>query len=328
MMKIGFAGFRHGHIYSLYEQAKNHPSYELVATYEKDAKTIEDASAKGVDISYTDYAEFLKNEDIEVVAIGAAFGDRGRMAIEALKAGKHVICDKPLCTRLQELCEIERLATERGLSVSCMFTMRYEHKIAGVKALIDSGRLGKIHNVYFGGQHPLMYGRRPDWYFDGESHGGVINDIAIHGIDLLSYLCGLSVEKINAARCWNAYATEEKHFKDSAQLMLTATNGAGILSDVSYAIPDGAGFGFPDYWRFYIWGEGGVISFSMNTDAVFFEKGKTAGEIIENGTVTDYLSDFALLVEGKANVLPMKDVFSATRCTLEIQKEADLADQK
>lgn len=327
-MKIGFAGFRHDHIYSLYAQAKEHSAYEIVATYEEDAETIERALAKGVDISYTDYNAFLADSKIEVVAIGARFSDRGGMAIEALKAGKHVICDKPLCTSLDELCEIERLAKEKGLCVSCMFTMRYEPKIAGVKALIDSGRLGKIHNVYFGGQHPLMYSRRPAWYFDGTSHGGVINDIAIHGVDLLSFLCGLEIKDINAARCWNAYATEAKDFKDSAQLMLTATSGAGVIADVSYAIPDGVGFGLPFYWQTYIWGELGMISYSLNSDATFFEKGDPTGKAIEEIETTDYLSDFLALVNGGSVILPMDEVFASTRATLEIQKKADMRDEK
>lgn len=325
-MKIGFAGFRHDHIHVLYNQAKAHEAYEIAGAFEEHAETIEKAVAKGVEITHTDYNAFLEDPEIEVVAIGARYSDRGRMAIEALKAGKHVICDKPLCTRLEELCEIERLAKEKGLFVSCMLTMRYESKIAGVKALIDSGRLGKIHNVYFGGQHPLMYGRRPDWYFDGVSHGGVINDIAIHGIDLLSFLCGLEVSEINAARCWNAYATEEPDFKDSAQLMLTAEGGAGIIADVSYAIPDGVGFGCPYYWQFFIWGDGGIISFSMNSDAIFLEKGNPIGQPIEAIKTVDYLTDFLHLTGGEEAILPMSDVFSSSRVTLEIQKLADLND--
>ena len=327
-MKIGFAGFRHDHIHVLYNQAKAHEAYEIVGAFEEHAETIAKVMAKGVEITHTDYNAFLEDPEIEVVAIGARYSDRGRMAIEALKAGKHVICDKPLCTRLEELCEIERLAKEKGLFVSCMLTMRYESKIAGVKALIDSGRLGKIHNVYFGGQHPLMYGRRPDWYFDGVSHGGVINDIAIHGIDLLSFLCGLDLDKmkINAARCWNAYATEEGDFKDSAQLMLTAEGGAGIIADVSYAIPDGVGFGFPGYWQFYIWGERGVISFSMNSDAVFYEKGNPVGTVIESVAVPDYLTDFISLTNGCDVILPMSEVIASSRATLMIQKNADFGE--
>lgn len=325
-MKIGFAGFRHDHIFVLYEMAKTHELYEIVATCEEAQTARERAAQKGVAFSHVCYDAFLKDESIEAVAIGSAYGDRGQMAIKALKAGKHVICDKPLCTSQEELDEIERLAKEKGLLVSCMFTMRYEEKIAAVKEIIDSGKIGKIQNVYFGGQHPLQYGRRPSWYFEKGKHGGVINDIAIHGIDLLSYLCGLEIDKICAARCWNAYATEEKEFKDSAQLMLSAKGGAGVIADVSYAIPDGVEFALPYYWQFYIWGEKGTVSFSMNTDAVYYEKGNPEQHVLENKKTVDYLTDFYRLTQGEKDVvLPMQDVFSSTRLTLLTQVMADKA---
>mgnify|MGYP006967423456 CR=1 FL=1 len=48
--------------------------------------------------------------------------------------------------------------------------------------------------------------------------------------------------------------------------MLTAQNGAGILADVSYAIPDGVEFGLPWYWQFYVWGTRGTIRFSLNEE--------------------------------------------------------------
>ena len=325
-MKIAFAGFRHGHIYVLYEMAKAHADYEIVDAYEENEDARKAAAQNGVALSYASYEEMLSETTAETVAIGSCYGDRGPMAIAALKAGKHVICDKPLCTSLEELDEIERLAKEKGLFVSCMYTMRFEEKVAAVKAQIDSGKLGKIHNVYFGGQHPLQYGRRPSWYFEKGKHGGVINDIAIHGIDLLSFLCGLEVDKVNAARCWNAYATEEKNFKDSGQLMLTAKSGAGVIADVSYAIPDGVEFALPYYWQFYIWGEKGTLAFSMNSDVTLFEKGNREPQIIGNKKTTEYLTDFLRLVNGEKEViLPMEEVFASTRITLTAQKVADKA---
>ena len=74
------------------------------------------------------------------------------------------------CTSLEELDAIEALARERNLRVSCMFTMRFEKKIRALKALVESGALGEVNNVYFGGQHPLQYGRRPMWYFEKGRH--------------------------------------------------------------------------------------------------------------------------------------------------------------
>lgn len=323
-MKLAFAGFRHGHIFVLYDMARAHAGYEIVDASEADGAAREAAAARGVAFTHTDYIDLLAATTAETVVIGSPFGERGRMAIAALRAGKNVICDKPLCTDLAELDEIERLAREKGLFVSCMFTMRFEEKVAAVRAAITAGALGRIQNVYFGGQHPLQYGRRPAWYFEEGKHGGVINDIAIHGIDLLSFLFGFKTERIAAAREWNAYATEEPQFLDSAQLMLVGEGGTGVIADVSYAIPDGIEFALPHYWQFYIWGTEGALSFSLNGDVLLHRKGCTEGEILAPQKTIDYLTDFLALTRGEEGViLPMEEVFASTRATLLAERHAN-----
>lgn len=337
MMKVAFAGLRHGHIYTLYRMMMEHEEFEVAGAFEENEEAQKTAATNGLICNYKTYEELLQDESIEAVALGGRYGDHGFMAIKALEAGKHVIADKPLCTSLEELYKIEALAKEKGKCVSCMYAMRFEPRIQAVKKLVESGALGEINNVYFGGQHPLMYGRRPMWYFEEGQHGGTINDIAIHGIDTLSYMLGLKVDTIQAARAWNKYAAEKPAFLDSAQFMLTAENGAGILGDVSYAIPDGVEFALPYYWQFYIWGTKGTIRFSntetmLSVDAeenqagiTYYVKGIKEPQLLkEEASETDYLSDFLRMVKGEAdNVLPMQEVFDSARSTLMIQKAVE-----
>ena len=328
-MKIAFAGLRHDHIFAVHKMALAQGEYEITGAFEENDAARERAQTQfGVDCRYPTYEALLADDSVEAVALGGCYAYRGTMAIEALKAGKHVLADKPLCTDLATLDEIERLAKATGKKVSGMFTMRYEPKLRAVVELVKSGALGEINNIYFGGQHPLQYGRRPMWYFEEGMHGGVINDIAIHGVDILSFAFGLDSFKVLSARCWNKYALEEVQFKDSAQFMLAADGGAGILSDVSYAVPDGVEFALPLYWQFNVWGTGGVLDFSIGKkDMLFWQKGcKEAQILAEVQPEADYMTDFLRLVRGEENViLPMDEVFTATRNTLTIQKYADNA---
>lgn len=115
MIKIAFAGFRHGHINTLYKLAEGNPDVEIVAAYEADADARSTAEKTlGVRFTHESYEDMLKDESIDVVAIGDYYGIRGSLAIAALKAGKHVYADKPLCTSLSELDEIEALARKRN----------------------------------------------------------------------------------------------------------------------------------------------------------------------------------------------------------------------
>ena len=324
MINIAFAGLRHGHIFSLYNEAIGNPEYTVLGAFEENEDARRVAEAKGLMCNYESLDALLADERVDVVALGGCYGMRGGVAIKALRAGKHVIADKPLTTSLEELEIIEREARLNNKKVSCMFTMRYEARINGAKRLFESGALGEIAAISFGGQHPLQYGRRPDWYFEENMHGGVINDIAIHGIDTLSYAFGIKADRINAARCWNKLAQSEPHFLDCAQFMLTAQNGAGILADVSYAIPDGVEFHLPYYWQFYVWGTKGVLSFSHRTLGVYYLAGDPDPHELEEAMVSTYLDDFLKMLNGEEDViLPMDDVLSSTRKTLEIQGYAD-----
>ena len=322
-MNIAFAGLRHCHIFDLYKMVQADPNYQILGAFEADEEARQQAVALGVACNYATYDALLADTNIEVVALGGCYGDRGEMAIQALCAGKHVMADKPLCTDIAQLDTIENLAVEKKLKVSCMFTMRFEKKIQALKKLVASGTLGEINNVYFGGQHPLQYGRRPDWYYQPGKHGGVINDIAIHAIDTLKYALNLDVKQVLAARCWNKFADHERNFRDSAQLMMKANNDAGILADVSYAIPDGVEFSLPHYWQVYVWGTQGMIALSLNEkDSFYYLAGSEKASLLEELPVQrGYLSDFRNLVAGERDVvLSMEEVFQSTRRTLLIQQ--------
>ncbi len=329
MYNLAFAGFRHGHINSLYTMASERQDITIKAAFEQDAAARADAEEKlGVKFTHSDYDQMLADPDIDLIAIGDYYGIRGQRVIAALKAGKHVISDKPLCTSLAELAEIEQLAREKGLKVGLMLDLRYHEAVQPVKEIIQSGQLGQIHAIFFGGQHPLNYGTRPQWYFETGKHGGTINDIAIHGVDLVTDMTGLVIEDILAARCWNAFASKEPHFEDSAQFMAKLSNGAGLVADVSYAAPDTSGFSLPQYWRFTIWGTEGVVEFSVGTKEIWLSlKGSTSLKTVAAapGPVGDCLSDFLADIAGEESPRGTASVLAATRSTLEVQALADQA---
>ena len=80
-MKIAFAGFRHGHILSLYEAAVNHCDAEIVGCFEADTEAARSAENLGVKFTYSSYDELLADKNVEVVAIGDYYGIRGEMVI-------------------------------------------------------------------------------------------------------------------------------------------------------------------------------------------------------------------------------------------------------
>ena len=123
MKKLVIAGLRHGHIYSLYDRAMKDAGCQIAAVCEEDAAA-RSAARPDITVNYDSITRMLAEVPCDAVAIGDYYGKRGAIAIEALKAGKHVISDKPLCTSLDELARIEAIAKEKGLKVGCMLDVR------------------------------------------------------------------------------------------------------------------------------------------------------------------------------------------------------------
>ncbi len=327
-VRFAFVGFRHGHIHDLYKRANGRNDLEVVAACESDDAARAAAAAAGVNVTHSDSERMLDEVDCDVVAIGEYFARRGSAAIHALNEGKHVIVDKPLCTSLDELDEIERIAGQRNLTVGCMLSMRDHGQTIGARNMIRQGTIGEIHAISFGGQHPLLPGSRPGWYFEEGKHGGTINDLAIHAIDCLPWITGLDFETVNAARCWNAFAPEFPHFRDGAQMMLSMDNGCGVLGDVSYFMPDKAGYSLPFYWRYTFWGRDGVLEAGTTQDTI--QVAWKDSERVESRSIPEdrsggYLQAFLEDIRGEAEEgeRSTESVIRAARTVLKIQKAAD-----
>jgi predicted dehydrogenase len=327
--KVAVAGFRHFHILDLYDQVTKMENTEIVAACEEDQTAREALAEQGsAEITHDDFDAMLAEVDCDVVAIGDYYAKRGSLIIKALSQGKHVISDKPICTSLDELNQIEQLSSEKGLKIGCMLDRRDAPQFIGLRNLVRAGVIGEIQAIAFGGQHPLMLGSRPAWYFEPGKHGGTINDIAIHAIDFIPWITGLQFTNVVAARCWNAFAPDFPHFKDAAQLMLTLDNGCGVLGDVSYFAPNSFGYTLPHYWRMTFWGRQGVLESSNTSDEITLAiNGETElrSEPLPDGNPGGYLKSFLRDVQGQsaADEQSTESVLQAMRTTLTIQKAAD-----
>lgn len=320
-MNIAFAGFRHSHIFGLYNMAKKSERVNICGCFEEDGAARAEAERAGVNFNYSSYAEILEDRNVDAVAVGDYYGRRGRMVIEALKCGKHVICDKPICTDASELEEIKRLSEEKNLKVCCMLDLRYMPQVKKVRELAKTGKLGKIYIASFTGQHFLNPESRPRWYFEAGKHGGTINDIAIHGIDLLRYITKENLSDISFAKTWNAFAFKTPEFKDCAQFAVKLGDIA-VMADVSYAAPNFEGI-LPTYWEFTFWGSEAMARFSYKDNKLHVFK--NTEEIIEcEEAESNWLEDFVDETEGiKTGIMDTADILESQRQVLKIQMFAD-----
>ena len=325
-LRLAFLGFRHGHVMGLYNAAKKHPRVTVVAACEEDPATAASLKSAGsVELTHSSYDDVYKSSEVDAVAVGDYFARRGSIILDALTRGKHVIADKPITTSLADIDRMQQIASAKRLSIGCLLDLRDHGNFLTMRRLIREGQIGTVHTITFTAQHPLLLGKRPGWYFEPGKHGGTINDIGIHAIDLIPWLTGRRIVEVAAARGWNARVPQFPQFQDAGQVMLKLDNGGGVLGDVSYLTPDGVAYGASQYWRVTVHGDAGSVETSYNVKSVELAIDKVQSIVSDPGNPTGCLDAFLDEIEGKPrpDALKTSDVLDASRRTLLIQQAAD-----
>jgi len=159
------------------------------------------AEKMGISKYYDDYQLLLKDEAIDVVHICTPNSCHFEMTEKALKANKHVICEKPLTLTVNEAKKILDLAKKMNRVHAIHFNIRYYPLIRHAKACVDRGDIGKI-NVITGSylQDWLFYETDYSWRLESEQSGNTraIGDIGTHWMDLVEYVSGCQITEVMA----------------------------------------------------------------------------------------------------------------------------------
>lgn len=150
---------------------------------------------------YGDYKKLIARPDIDIVHICTPNHLHYAMSKEAMEAGKHIVCEKPLSMNSEEARELVKIAKERNVANAIHFNLRFYPVVRHVKAMIDSGELGEIFAVNGSYQQDwLFYQTDYNWRLEPKYSGDsrAIADIGSHWLDLVEYMTGLRVQKVCA----------------------------------------------------------------------------------------------------------------------------------
>lgn len=160
------------------------------------------ASALRLEVGYPDFDALLNDPAVDAVHITAPNQFHFPMAKQALEAGKHVVCEKPLATTSEETAELVRVAQARPQQISAVnYNIRFYPVVQHAAELVRSGALGDIYTVrgaYL--QDWLLYDTDWNWRLVPEEGGTLraIGDIGTHWMDLIAFVSGLRVEALLA----------------------------------------------------------------------------------------------------------------------------------
>lgn len=202
----------------------------LHAVYNDNADKAEAFAEENNCRSYKSLDQFLADPELEIVTIGTPSGTHQKLALAALNAGKHVICEKPLEITPERIDPLIQAADENGVTLSAILNRRFNEPVTQFKQAVDQGRFGRISLCeasikWFRSQaYYDSAGWRGTWELDG---GGALMNQSIHIIDQLLYLAG-PVKRVSASI--DCLAHEGIEVEDTAVAILEFCSGArGVI---------------------------------------------------------------------------------------------------
>jgi len=151
------------------------------------------AKASGIDGVFLDHRRILEDKDIEAVLICSSTDTHSPISIEAIEAGKHIFCEKPIDHDVAKIQSVIKKLAETDLKYQVGFNRRFDHNFKAVKAAITAGAVGEPHILRITSRDPAP---PPVEYI--RVSGGIFLDMMIHDFDMVRFLLDCEVEEVFA----------------------------------------------------------------------------------------------------------------------------------
>ncbi|MGN6758182.1 MAG: Gfo/Idh/MocA family protein [Thermomicrobiales bacterium] len=323
-IRLGIAGVRHGHVQYLFDTAAQRPDLvQIVALAEDDPALREQYAARLNPVAhhYANYHEMIAHEDLDVVGVAAVNNERGRIVCDILAAGLHVIADKPLCTTLDDLAAIEAAWRRGDRLLSVMLEKRLWSPTLAARDLLAAGELGDLALVWASAPHRLRRATRPAWMFDPARYGGILNDLAIHDLDLILWLSGAQAGQVQGL-AGNRANQDAPGFEDYGQVLLRTADGVLATTEVHWFSSDAAPY-HGDY-RLLLTGTAGTAEVRWASGEVIVATHRTPPRHAALSPAGSIAEDFfTALATDSEPLLGAPDVLTATRVALLAQTHAN-----
>ena len=197
---------------------------------------------------YTDYQELLKDPTIDVVHVLTPNRSHAQLTIDALHAGKHVMCEKPMAKTAEDARRMVQAAKETGKKLTIGYQHRHKPESRFLKSVIERGDLG---DIYYAKALAIRRRGTPNWGVflnEYEQGGGPLIDIGTHSLDLTLYLMnnykprmvvGTKYKKVEHPECgnpWGGWPEGANTLEDAAFGFIVMEDGATITLDATWAL--------------------------------------------------------------------------------------------
>jgi UDP-N-acetylglucosamine 3-dehydrogenase len=214
----GFWGKNHARVYKELE------STELVAICDKDAERAKTIAKQFGVKAYTSSSRMLKNKEVEAVSVCTWSTSLAKEALKALRAGKHVLVEKPMATTTRQAEKLVATADENGLHFTVGFLMRFIPGLQTIRESVESKKIGSL---------VCATAKRVSQWPERIGDVGVVKDTAIHDIDVMRFVFRDDPIAVYA----KTGAMQHRKFEDYALIMLTYADGKSAFIESNWLTP-------------------------------------------------------------------------------------------
>ena len=286
-IKIGIIGCgKIAQVRHIPEYAAN-PHVEIAGFYDLNRERAEELAKKYGAAAYASYEELLADGEIDAVSVCAANNAHAEISIAALKAGKHVLCEKPMAVTLEECEAMVAAAKEAGTYLMIGQNQRLAKAHVKAKELIAEGAIGKVltFRTIFGHGGPETWSVDPGknvWFFDkSKAAMGAMADLGIHKTDLIQYMLGEKIVETQAV-----LTTLDK--QDASGELIGVDDNAVCI----YKMESGAIGTMTASWTYYGAEDNTTVIYGTKGIMRLYDDPKYSVKVIyADGTETDYQID-------------------------------------
>jgi predicted dehydrogenase len=229
-MKIGMISFAHMHAFSYAKHLLAYPDVEITAIWDED----EDRGlkmAKTFNCQYVKNLDRLLELDLQAVIVCSENKKHKEHVIAAARAGKHILCEKPIATEVEDAKEMIDVCRLSGVILQVAYPVRFAPAIQRVRELIGSGAIGEVVAIN-GTNHGQMPG---GWFIEKElSGGGAATDHIVHVMDLIRWILNDEVKNVYAELDTRFYSID---VEDCGIVTLELESGVIVSIDPSWSRP-------------------------------------------------------------------------------------------
>lgn len=229
MINVGIIGAgRIGkvHCESIMRYVKN-ATVKAVADPFLNDETIAWAKDLGIEEFYTDYHKILEDNDIQAVLICSSTDTHSTISLEAIAAGKHIFCEKPIDHDVNKILEVKAALENSNVKYQVGFNRRFDHNFKAARKAVEGGQIGDLNILKVCSRDP---GAPPVSYI--KVSGGIFLDMTIHDFDMVRFMSGSEVEEVFA---YGAVLVDpaigEAGDIDTAVISMKLANGAIAVID-------------------------------------------------------------------------------------------------